>query len=286
MTFRFFKIASLFAFLFSITSISLQAKRENLKVNIVRGGYDFYTSYQVHIPSSLGISPSNFVVNVISGPTIVIPKHPQGKVRAGVFRTKLSFFVDHIPARLESQVVQNKIKNISSVNVRTSSEWYPGIQKVQEKVIAKFFNPPKKKQPQNSSAFRVKGLSGYKLNSIYSLHVQSPLPAHSKLSTRVLVTVSAIEEKIIGFGDKKMLILTASFCPKKGATLDSPLSVLKFVKTKEGLKQISQKSVSNSSFWYPWIKKVCDESAAKFSELKKIQRSMIKKEVRPKERER
>jgi hypothetical protein len=277
----------------SLTGISLQARAP--KIEIVTGGYDFYTSYKVHSLSSLGIKPSNLVVNVISGPMMSIAKRIDGKVAAGAFRTKLNFFVDHIPAKLETQYFGEKKKEILSVNIKPSSEWYPGIKKVREKVLDKYypaFKPKKKKQQpvkekksRSSSPFRVKALKGSKLNSIYSLHIKSPLAAKSPLSPRVIVAVTTNVEALENYHNKKMLTMTATFCTKKGATLDSPLSRIKFVITKKGIREIERKNVPTSSIWYPWVKRVCHRSAKKFTKLNEIHTKMLdKKKARSKRR--
>src|SRR5207249_2362475 len=115
------------------------------------------------------------------------------------------------------------------------------------------------------SHFRIKALSHSTLDTVYSLHVKNYSSENTSLSPRIVVAITTGLEVL---NNKEFVIATATFRTQKEAKTWDPESKIKFIRTKNGLREIERTNIEPSSIWYQSIKTISERSISKFIKLK------------------
>jgi hypothetical protein len=267
------------------------------------GGYKFYSSYKLKIPATSDKPASELKVHAVVGLETGIEKSPHGKVFPSVFLAALNFKQNGTPACMEALYGWDRKIKKAKENISSSSVWHEGLESIFHEVVDKQFDTmipwllkernnwlqvmktmkPKSINPKEAEATtQIQALPGCKLETTYSIRFGQYLSDRSPLSPRIVVHITAKKEPVASFGNKKMLTLTATFCTQRMARMKDPESTIKFVQTKNGLREIGRMDVpgSSCSVWYPWIKKVVKRGAVQYGKLKKIHNTSTSKSIK------
>ena len=250
------------------------------KIVIDEGGFTFQSSYKLQIPSSPGISPSELVVNAVAGCDTTVTQSYSGPICCGSFGMSVYFPFNDSTVRITTMALGNRRQAIfRETNITPSSIWYPALNKLltrlgsqldpyrSEKKKYSILRKPKIHSP-STSFVHIEPLPGSTLYLTYSMRIASRLPMNSSLAERVLVDVTMEEKVVEGHGNRKALVAKAVFYTKRHATTSDPKSTIEFIKTKNGLQEISRTNIKSSSIWYPWVEKVIEESVSQYDRCK------------------
>jgi hypothetical protein len=262
-----------------ISQASLHAANGDPEVVVHNGGYEFYTSYKIHLPSSSSLKPHNLVVETKTGRYTEVAHDYFSPIARGRFNARLNFSLDGVQKTIEV-VCFGKKKHMTDKSISSSSPWYPVIKQILNKITTQYHARSDKNRAKSSQKSKtapcLRALPNSKLTSSYSLNIKN-YSANSNLSPSVFVNATTALENYKG---KDRLIVTTTFCTKKFAKLTDPHSKIKFLITKEGMREIESENIEPTSLWYEPVKKAAVKSAKKFVKLRAIHESIPSKKQR------
>lgn len=246
------------------------------KIEILTGGYQFSSSYSLQRRSS-EVHCSDLVVNVVAGRPTGYVRNDSGFIVSGFFIARLSFTLNNKQGILRTSLPVGR--PIRKKHIKSSSKWYPGLKTLLDRVVAcrdKWKRKENYKSEVNtrrsrSSRVRIKQLPGSQLKTIYSLRTRRNLLSKGPLLWCVWpVHVVTAFEIIDGYGGRPVLTATVSFPRQNDAAILDTSWVIKFVKTKNGFREVVRRNIEHSSVWYPSLKKVAKNSVKLFQRFKHI----------------
>lgn len=241
-------------------------------VRIEPGGFSFKASFKLHHTFSdlvvkLTASRGTRMAMCVNGPI-----HPLALV------IDLQCTIDGKQRAMQIVPQGHKRHKFYEMSVSRSSSWYSTIRKLAKKAASRYYSasndiPQKLKsyisKKSSSHSAQIKNLSGCTLNTVDAVRIMSlRSQVGSRFPRRVLVRGSIYPVRD-GKG-REELIAVATFNTQEAATDDDPKSIVKFVYTKNRLKEISRKHLGRSSIWYWGVKKIIKENIRKYLKFRRI----------------
>lgn len=262
-------------FLISLLAIAATAMplhtAHSPKIEIFRGGYGFHASYKIHSSSS----STDLIVNSISGRDTAISKEFDTKIFPGRFGTDISFQLNNTLEKGQAVYPCHGHQKITQMTLNPTSLWHQTVKKLLKKANRSYFKIDDiRKLPRLAlrydskakSAFHIEALPGCELNSLYLLRIASEIPRNSPLPRSILVRTSTQLKTV---RHKKMAVTTATFCTKRKD------SVVTYIKTENGLQEISRKNIKKSSIWYSKVKEAAELSMQRYEKFSRVHHKMF-----------
>lgn len=247
----------------------LNASHEAPRIKIYNdGSYTFCAFYKLHTP----LPHSDLLVEMIAE-----SNEPNGTCHdmwmPHMRLMNLRFVLDGSPKRMKiwPQPFEKRNKyGIEGLEIIHSSIWYSAIKKLANDIGTQYYGKQcltKKTHSemnvkQTSSCVYIKPLKNLKLQTrdFVAIYLPSSRLIHMKVKVDVHLET---DQK-----GRKKIIAIAAFSPYGVRTPRDNYKTIKFVRTKMGLKEPSDKTMKHFSKWYPGIKKVVERSVARYLRFK------------------
>lgn len=251
------------------------AEHGSKKSLIMEGSYDFHASYKLSLPSL----PSKLIVKMKMFRGMNCTRALHGKIISpDDTSVYLECIINDHPSVIEIQLPLSGKYKITKMDIPSSSVWHTALQELAKRV-GKYYAVKEKKTSEEKccskthfpSSIRIKPLRRYAFSAQDAVAFPHWL-FHPQLPRTISVSITI--DSITNSKGKKVLTVIASFY-KKERPFDTDLrSTIKFVKTKNGLREISRKRISQSSMLYENVKKIVKKNMKQYLRFKKIHKKI------------
>ncbi len=263
---------TLFAYLAILPCLFFGSAYARHRITIDRAGDIFISSYKLH-NSSDPSKPDLTIKVTAERKTVILMSAVESTMWPGEMHLRVESVTKGTPRTVEAweKGKRGRILWITNTHNMRRSPWYPAVIKVLKRARQHFINDPKvviqgrKPSKKKSASIHIAPLSDGQLITSFGLSRSLRVPLFWRV---IRVDISSQYERLEKYGNQKMLTAIATFDNSKKIGTRIPARI-KFVKTKDGIKEIERTNVSRDSLWHPWIEKVVQESLVKYNKYNK-----------------
>lgn len=241
------------------------AQQENRIKMLAEDSFAFHAFYQLQAASL----PSKLLVEVVHEYNIKSGSCSESPWLPHMRCLELRFTLNGTPNRVKiwKAAAEKEQYKISGLAACTASIWQPAIKKLAKNLAVLCRGKQKlqtRKQPKLKIVpIHITPLANRTLRTITKLFI------HSSSNPRKPVSV-IVDVQSEPYKGEKMVVATATLCTKNPGLMKKEEATIKFVHTKHGLQEISKERMRRSSMWYPWVKKIVEQSVQRYFKFKQI----------------